>query len=434
MGNLDLRAAGSHPIRLADTRRGLTCVRYNHKPDLSEDLATATLRQDTKKGDYKLSIKDDEDEYVYQGGVGDAQDTVLLLLDESGDGVVLETADASIACNLVGAPWESDAKKLAEQYPILRAVEGEQSGAIDSGSLDTSDESDRDPKNPFDFRNYLDAFTTTTATTKVHNAGRSSPAVSNASTPRKDPPARAVRKPANPMLPNQRKAKPRASAAAATTRVSAPKRTKSPPPLASVSVPEVRVSSSTAPNAIRKGKANVDDIELDLDIDDPHDDDGDLVLDDAPPKPSKHNAHLRAAAESTGPISLRSAASSPASRVASPAAAGGYYRQPPSAQHHDDDDLVLDHGPTHRERTQDYDSEDDHAETAPPPARNYQAAQQRRRSSGIAPAEAAEDDDEELAQAMLRELEEDDYDDDEQQTAGAQPNRYVEEEEESEEE
>ncbi|GAM84923.1 hypothetical protein ANO11243_029250 [Dothideomycetidae sp. 11243] len=412
MGAVDLRAAGSYTIRLADSTRGLTSIRYNHKPSLSGDDVAAKLRRDPKKGRYKLSIQDDDDEFVYQAIAGDDPEAMVLLLeDEDEDGLLLEMVDATFACNLVEAPWESDRKRLLEQYPMLMANESDAAGSADAGSQSTTiDDSDLDPNNPFDFRNYISTFATApaAATQKLSaNATRISPPTSAASTTRTTPITGPVRRTANPLLPNQqRKAKARPSSNTKTTT----KRKQSPPSQPQVSVPEVRISRTPSYAAPRRSRAPaVQDINLDDTAGDSAND-WDLVLDDDSTKPARRPAaaHLRAAFEGAGPISLRSAASSPGSvHIASP--------HPPPAHRHDEDDedeLMVD--------AEDEDADVEHL--ALPAAADAHVEQ------------GEEDEDDDLEQEMMRAMQEEQLDEDDGE--GEQPvsRRPVEEEEEESEE
>lgn len=412
MGNLDLHAPGSHPVRIGDGRHGMTLVRYNHKPAVTEELATATIRRDTRKEGYTLTIEDGEDDFVYEAQQGDVQDTVVLLLDDEQDGLVLEMADASLSCNLIEAPWEQDAKKLAEQYTILRAEEGEHdTGDGADGQHTMAHDEQPDPANPFDFRNYVDNFTHAAAnnTAKNNATAKHDTATSGVSTPRATSAAArsVVKKPTNPLVSAQRK-KPRAAAGNHTPMTTTAKRRKSPPRAAAPlrSVPEVHIDNS--------------------DADGPDADDG-LILDDAPAAPVRPHfkrgapsstAHLRAAvgAADGGPISLRSAASSPAaSHSPAPSRRGGAH-----GYHHDEDDgdlLMDDH--------------DDHAAPAvrsPSPPAPPVVAMGRRKS--LANTSAALDEDDDFDDAEMLKLMEEEGEDDE----GPAPARYVEEEEEESEE
>lgn len=439
----DIRTSGTYTIRLSDSvskpasSRGLTSVRYNHKPAVSsQDGATERIDAQNAQGMSTLLLQDGTDEYEYEGQAGNDEHTLVLVPDESGEGYVLELLDMAMVYNLTRAPWEKDSAKLAENYTILPAVEAMRSERETREINGSNDNDEPDSDNPWDYRHFVSAFSPSTAPVRAQHptTTMNSPALSHtasqAASSQGTPISRPARKPVNPMMPN-RKPKPKTSTPAHVEPAS--KRNKPD------QVPEVRVSSTKA--ARKMQKPQVEDIVLDDVADD--EDDGDLVFDDAPSKKSvsKHNSGLGVNG-GAAPMSLRSVASSPGSRVASPAPGyHGHHHTPRS--HAADDDLVMDIDEPHTTRNgyhdDEHDAEDDDVDDLHigSPARHQPAQQKRehpslqstgrRRSSAHVQGEAEGDEDDELEMEMLRAMAEEEEDE-------PRPAIAVEEEEESEEE
>ncbi|KAF2224610.1 hypothetical protein BDZ85DRAFT_104726 [Elsinoe ampelina] len=444
---LDIRTIGSHAIRIGDSitqsapSSGLTAVRFNHKPTLSvENDINQTILGDEDTGHTKLKLQDGEDTYEYEGQPGDNDCTLVLVSDETGDGFILETLESALVYNLTSAPWENDRAKLADSYTILPAVDAMRADGEGDHSEELEDDGEADPDNPFDYRHYMSATSPDTEPVRDHKptSTMNSPALSttgsHAPSIQATPVSRPARKPANPMMPN-RKPKPRTST---------PAKAEQPAKRKPDNVPEVRVTSTKSTRKIQRPV--VEDIMLDDAADDEdEDDEGDLVFDDAPNKKSvaKRNAGL-GLSQGNAPMSFRSAASSPGSRVSSPAP--GSFRQghAPRSRPADDGDLVMDDDDTQTasngyRQTQDAEAEDDDVEDLHlgSPARHQAAApkrdppplqvtSRRRSSAHVNAAEGDGDEDDELELEMLRAMAEEE---DDEPAAVA-----VEEEEESEEE
>lgn len=239
----------------------------------------------------------------------DGTDRYVLLARGTGKDkeLVLEKVGGTYHFNLSSTPAETDASKLAERYPTLPEEEGDGDGLFGD---DEDAEEPADASNPFDFRNHLKSESARTrpngADTPQSSAGTPRPAPRAAtSTPVAQPKkpaasstvAQKKRKPADPLKPNPKRVK-------AGTEPPAPTTTTKPKPK---DVPSVRIDR----------KASLRRLSLD--------DSGELILENETPvteKPPRAPGAMALALSGQlgqGPISLRSAASSPASRNASPA-------------------------------------------------------------------------------------------------------------------
>ncbi|PNS21810.1 hypothetical protein CAC42_408 [Sphaceloma murrayae] len=440
---LDLRGVGEHRVRIGESVRQpvsgsrFTSIRYNHKPAVSSDNDIfERIEEADDSGRSALILQEGEDEYDYEGQPGDSEDTLVLVQDESGDGYTLELLDTAVVYNLKSAPWEQDAAKLAEHYTILPAVDAMRSEQREQAYSKELGDDGPDPDDPWDWRHHIDTISPVLAPTQPHTTTSTvnSPALSytatHAPSTNGTPVSRPVRKAVNPMMPN-RKTKVRNSGTTQTSDVITSRNLPS-------KTTETSVNTSKVPRKVTKPK--VEDIVLDDVADD--EDDGDLRLDDMPKK-NLTNRNLGLGVNAAPPMSLRSAASSPGSRLSSPAPGFSDQRDPPRSHEVDDDELVLDinneSSPASRHRRDDQEIEDGDVEHLHigSPARHRPAPSKRdhpslsnvtrRRSSAHVTGDGEGDEDDELEMEMLRAMAEEE--DDEPKDAVA-----VEEEEESEEE
>ena len=288
--------------------------------------------------------------YKYKGKASSAKDLYAVLLDSQTKKCVLTQVDSQYAFNLISTPKEKDVTRVQQQYEQIKLHEpiGSSSDVEDDLFGDAEDQPSEDGSEAgssvFDWRNFVARGRSTSpdgtigtprvAATSAQNtpllrAQGTKPSV--ASKPKTQP-----RSQNEPPKSNPRDVfKPRKKAASplvAPTRKAAPATAKGkksvPEP-----VPNIRVErrASTHPKATEnntKERAEGEDVEErgwqteeQRQMEDEDEDDvGDLVLDfDSPTVPSKRPSAFGLAAASTGPISLRSAASSPASRLGSPA-------------------------------------------------------------------------------------------------------------------
>ncbi|KAK8217616.1 hypothetical protein M8818_001375 [Zalaria obscura] len=331
--HINLRTPGTHKLRLgpalergsgAKTRN--TIIRFNHKPTLShpEDSSASLVRSDRGANTVELSLKDGDDKYTYSGQRKSDEHTYVLLPDENGDGYVLEEVQYSHEMNLSSAPWESDAKELAQRYPRL----GDQAPEASEDDLFGEEDAhggEPEKDNPFDYRHYLkmvEAPSPALGPDQRSTNGAATP--SQAGSMKGTPQARPARKPTSALASQPRKKPP-----VKATEPSSKRQKPSPPSRANdTNVPTVRLDrrASTRPTqAASKRRSGVEEIDLDAD-----DDDDGLVLEGDDPAKATAGGHaprslgLALSGQlGDGPISLRSAASSPASRVNSPMAGRG---------------------------------------------------------------------------------------------------------------
>lgn len=428
--NFDLRSKDTYPIRLGASilkpkeAKKLTSVRYNHVPVLNASSDARTSIKPSKDGSQEqLLIKDGSDEYKYAGKDLSASNRYVLLCKESGNSreFVLEKLEGSHEFNLVKTPTDSDADKLAAKFPQLSfqddnddALFGDEEGV----------EEPVDPKNPWDYRNYLQA------SISRPKEPQARPRESGASTPQAQsrpasstPVSRPVKRSEGPLVAQKKrkvadtsKTNPKRVKAGTEPPPSAPKPAQSKP---KAELPEFQVEHKRV--AQRKA---------------PLDNSDELVLELATPvneKPPKHASAMALALSGQlghGPISLHSAASSPASRIASPNP-----QRPEGMEEGEEFDLGGSSSPEAtfksppKQRGGDYFGEEDADADVedfelPSPAQTHHS---RRKSIGAAPA-AAGDDDDDLEAQMMAALDEDD------DTSAAPAPRPTESDEESEEE
>ena len=317
---IDLGSKETYPIRLGPSilkpkeAKKLTSVRYNHIPIFKDAKRVHSILRSGKDGaQERLVLKDGAAEYIYVGkNVGSGDKYILLYRKDGNDKeLVLERLDACHDFNLIKTPTEPDAAKLVAKFPQLSFDEPDDEDLFGDGG---DAEEPVDPSNPWDYRNYLKSSVSkprgqnaaakgsATSTSQAHSRAASSTPVS-----------RPVKRSETPLVSQKRKAPENSK--------TNPKRVKAgtePPTPASVSskpaqskpksgVPKVHVEHKR----VALPKASLDNS-------------GELILELATPiteKPPKQPSAMALALSGQlgqGPISLHSAASSPASRVASP--------------------------------------------------------------------------------------------------------------------
>jgi hypothetical protein len=335
-GPIDLRAQGTFPIRLGASvletgsqASHWTAVRYNHKPETKQHRQSeARIQPGNDLGQLQLTLEEDDGEYVYSGSREDAEDTYILLQHESGKSVdlVLERLDGRHEFNLTSTPSETNATELMEKYPHLTANDEEHDDNGDDLFGDDDADAPADELNPFDWRHFLKAELEKPETT---NANLDATRDNDARVP--TPSSRAVNKPTTTAA--AKRAEPKTTAAkkrkapAVTRKAPNPKRVKAgyelPPTTSAPKSPAPSSSKKTAAPArkipdIRVESEDEDDEDNDADADD--DDDGELILEDdsVAQKPRSMGLALSGALGNGhgGPISLQSAANSPAGRMA----------------------------------------------------------------------------------------------------------------------
>lgn len=318
---IDFKSQATFPIRLGSsilkpsTPARFTSVRYNHKPKFkTSENVKATIKEGDDEGESKLFVEDAGGESKYAGRkIQDDESYVLVVRGQGKDReMVLERMGSSHGFNLTSTPSQSSASVLAEKYPHLPQDDGDDDDLFGDEDEDTPP----DESNPFDYRHFLKAELEKQSTVKETAAT----ARSNAGTPLVRHQAAAsstpVSRPAKPV----KKTETKAQAAAKKRKAPAaekpnPKRVKAgqePPPPAEPAKPKARPE---VPKISLDRKASLRRPSMD--------DSGELILENETPiseKPPKHNAMAMALSGQLGggPISLRSAASTPGSQIASP--------------------------------------------------------------------------------------------------------------------
>jgi len=270
---------------------------------------------------WELKLAQGDEPYVYQGEDVDPRDQYVLLAADKGE-ILIEKVDACRNFNLISTPDETSASTLASNYPHLPANAAERRHS--SSDEDLSGEDNGQAENVFDYRNYLNVGATGSKT-NVDEAppdGASTPHIQQrpAST---TPHSRPSKHPDGPLIA-QRKRKATQSAK------SKPKRVK-----AGTEPAEGELISASKRRDVPKVRM---DRKASLQIA-PSEDPGELVLDTDTPVQEKPKGSLALALSGAlghGPISLHSAASSPASQIASP--------MPRRPEHLDEQTFEIDDG------------------------------------------------------------------------------------------
>lgn len=367
---LDLTTNANFPIRLGNSilkpteSKKFTTVRYNHKPRLvaGKDVKGVLSYRAQDSNTIGLSLKDGETQYKYVGkDASSAEDDRYVLLPR-GSGknkeLVLEKLSACADVNLLSSSDAAGTRSLKGEHPRLPKDD-----SSDEQPPDAADDlfgEPADPRNPFDYRNYLGKGTAKPNPSKADNprpASSTPQASARKSTP--PPQSKPAKQTSNPLVP-QKKRK------AADTSKPNPKRVKAgeePPPKAPAAAP-TSTSTPNIPNVRLDRKAS-----LKLP---PFEDSGELVLEDETPVQEKPRSAMHLALHGQlgqGPISLHSAANSPAGRRASPG--------PTRPEHVDEEgEIEFDLGspeapPQQRGHDEDIDSNVDDSEL-PPPTQTHQ--------------------------------------------------------------
>lgn len=275
-----------------------------------------------------LLVKDEDREWRYTGRQTEGDDMYVLVLSGEGNKeVVLEKLESSHAVNLIQAPEDNDERSLAKKYPYLTDNESDNDDDGAFGEEGDVEDAPPDASNPFDFRHFLKSVeeaqhreeptsqpNRSTAGTPLHKAAISTPV----SRPVKSTPAAAAAKKrktpaASATRPNPKRV--RAGEDPPSTKPS--KATSSAPKPSAASVPSVRIDRKASTH--QGTAATVEDHHPATEPD--YEDDGELILENSSLDDPKHSSnHLSAmslalsgalGSHGGGPISLRSAASSP---------------------------------------------------------------------------------------------------------------------------
>lgn len=330
---IDLSAPSSFNLRLgptvskqSDVQRYRN-VRYNYKPQAAYGATvTSKILPGKQPNTSTLSLKDGDKEWKYKGHLKEDGDVYVLVIGGEGKKeVVLERLGSSHAVNLTQTPEDNDEESLARRHPHLTDNESDNDDDDMFGDEENNEDATPDADNPFDFRHFLKAVeeestrkeptpqpTRSTIGTPMHSAAtpigrpaKSTPAkpttASAALKKRKTPSAAATR-------PNPKRVKAgedppvtKTSASSVATKAT------------DTAIPQVRIDRKASIHHARAAKPHPEEPE--------YEDDGELILENSTAEDTKHNSnHLSAMSlalsgalsnRGSGPISLRSAASSP---------------------------------------------------------------------------------------------------------------------------
>ena len=251
-------------------------------------MTTSTIKPSSKPEAYSLSIKIDGDDSVYAyNGSQRPTNSCLLIYDPNTQTLSLDKLDTEFTFNLQSTPTNLNSRTLEQQYPHIKT--GNTAQENNPGAELFGDDAGSeigDPNNPYDYRHFLQA-------AKRQRTASPEPGSNLGSSPVPRPSIEAS--PLQRPIPNKPKPRPRPQ----------PKRPASPPP------------------------------REEADADNEDSDDGGLIIEMEPETNQRRNRFMGAFdgdPGSTGPISLRSAASSmsPAARV---------IRRPPSVESDRSDDM-----------------------------------------------------------------------------------------------
>ena len=166
---IDPARSGKYPITISEAllredgprKRQKISVQYNHKPKvLNAQHAILKPSRDDPGSSYNLSIRGTVEgggTYKYKG-TQRSTEIMALVYDSAKQAFVLDRVDTEFRFNLRSTPANKDAASLATQYPQLesRDPESEEDGLF-GGEDNDEDAGDApaDPANPYDYRHFL---------------------------------------------------------------------------------------------------------------------------------------------------------------------------------------------------------------------------------------------------------------------------------------
>jgi hypothetical protein len=254
-------------------------------------LVKATISEGNDVGLSKLSLESEDGTFAYAGRhVQDEDSYVLVCRGEGKDKeMVLERMSSVHNFNLTRTPTESNAAKLASKYPPLTVEEADEGDLFGDGDETLP----ADDANPFDYRHFLKA---ELESAENLNASQDTTTRSTADTHHVQPPPITSTPSTRPAA---KKRKPPAVPKSNPKRVRAGQPEPSPEPVIQKPKPNI-------PKLRMDRKASIRRLSID--------DSGELILENETPvnERPKHSMALALGGQlGTGPISLRSAASSP---------------------------------------------------------------------------------------------------------------------------
>ncbi|KAL0937557.1 ell-associated factor [Colletotrichum truncatum] len=127
-GLIDPTKTGKYPVILSDTLLGrtqkevFTAVRYNHKPDLASEPATARLKPETpgSKSNFDLSFPDGNNgTYAYAGTRTMDDNQYVLYFDPARKAFILDKVDSTFHMNITRTPSNDNPETLRQQFEQL---------------------------------------------------------------------------------------------------------------------------------------------------------------------------------------------------------------------------------------------------------------------------------------------------------------------------
>ncbi|KAK5134569.1 hypothetical protein LTR08_006354 [Meristemomyces frigidus] len=301
-----------------------TSIRYNHKPPLRCASSINATVKAASNGETRLRFKDGGSSYSYQGESANEAEAGQYVLVLKGEGkerqAVLEKLDEAHAFNLVSAPT-GNALELAKLHPHIRPANANEPTESALVGDDDGSQGEADATNPFDYRHFLKAALAETAKSRKPAAAASTQSRVRSTAPVYVTPAKRNSLSAQQRQPADKRKLPAEKPAANTG-----KRVKSgPSPAAAKAAADAPASSkakATAPNLPKihlDRKASLRKSSYPS-ADSYDDDSGELVLENETPTTTTSGKQQSAMALALsgqflgtgGPISLHSAASSPA--------------------------------------------------------------------------------------------------------------------------
>ncbi|RMY59114.1 hypothetical protein D0863_12047 [Hortaea werneckii] len=158
-------------------------LRYNYKPNSLAQDASGRIKSIRSRQNEAIKLDIQDGQWSYDGRPAqDVGDNYVLLLRGEGSKkeAVLERIHTGYEFNLTSAPNEADSEALRKQHPHLEDA-GQAADGEDLFGDEANDEEPLDPSNPFDYRHHLN-----TALADHHNK-QHEPPPSSKPTPRSQP-------------------------------------------------------------------------------------------------------------------------------------------------------------------------------------------------------------------------------------------------------
>ena len=135
-------------------------IQYNHRPSsLEEQSATVKPSKNRRENNYDLltGAADGDGGYIYEG-IQEPSTCLAIIYDPEKQAFILDKIDAEFRFNLRSTPTNKNASSLATEYPQLDTGEPnvEADGRIgDDAEGENLDDTPADPSNPYDYRHFL---------------------------------------------------------------------------------------------------------------------------------------------------------------------------------------------------------------------------------------------------------------------------------------